>query len=70
MSKAKKVIYKCLICGFEIEGDGHGTMIWCPCNNIAIDDNGIYYRLAYKSDNYKIIVDEYAKEEKDKKNRK
>jgi len=53
-------IYRCLICGCTVEGDGHGTLIWCPCGNLGLDDNGYYARILYKTKHYEVIRDWYA----------
>lgn len=47
---------KCKKCGEIIEGDGHGTLIWCKCKSCAIDEvAGGYARLIGNTDDYEVL---------------
>ena len=40
---------KCKKCGDIIEGDKRGTLIYCSCRAIAIDETRWYARILYKN---------------------
>lgn len=47
---------KCKKCGEIIEGDGHGTFIWCKCKSCGIDEvAGGYARLIGNTDDYEVL---------------
>jgi len=50
---------KCKKCGDVIEGDKRGTLIYCSCKTIAIDETKWYARYLYKNpDDFEIIEGE------------
>jgi hypothetical protein len=40
---------KCNKCGDILEGDKRGTLIYCSCRSIAIDETKWYARVLYKT---------------------
>jgi hypothetical protein len=46
---------KCKKCGDIIEGDGKGTLIWCSCRSIGIDETEWYTRLLGNPEDYEKI---------------
>jgi len=53
---------KCKKCGDIIEGDKRGTLIYCSCKTIGIDETRWYVRILYKNEgDYKEVKEVKAK---------
>ena len=46
---------KCKKCGDIIEGDRKGTLIWCSCESVGIDETEWYTRLLGDENDYEVL---------------
>ena len=48
---------KCKKCGNIIQGDKKGTLIYCNCKSVAVDETPYYYRIIGNSEDFEEIND-------------
>jgi len=52
---------KCKKCGDIIEGDRKGTLFWCSCESVGIDETIWYTRLLGDENDYEIVEEKVIK---------
>ena len=53
-----KIYLRCKHCGTVVHGDLRGTLIYCKCKKIAIDQTEYYTRILGDDGDYEVIKDE------------